>query len=185
MATHGTARASPARVRRPNPRGEDARDPALRTVLDGFRHVVQQLRAYSARAEGETGVTGAQVFVLYALAGAPALSLNELARRTATHQSSVSVVAQRCEAKGLVERRRSAEDGRRVELRLTARGRALLRRIQEPPQARLLRGVASLPTGELAVLASAMRRVTAALEDTSATPTMFFEPTTSKHDHDT
>src|SRR5262245_44102891 len=97
-------------------------------VLDDLRRIVRVLRESSRAAEGQLGVTGAQLFVLKALAEAPALSINALAERTRTHQSTVSVVVRRLVEHGLVKRSVSLTDGRRLELSLTRRGRTLLSR---------------------------------------------------------
>ena len=70
-----------------NQAGTPARD-----VLDSLRRIVRSLLESSRRAEQQLGITGAQLFVLEKLAAARALSLNELAERTHTHQSSVSTV---------------------------------------------------------------------------------------------
>src|ERR1700750_2387985 len=98
-----------------------------RAVLDAFRRIVQGLRESSRAAEQHAGVSGAQLFVLRTLAEAPRLSLNELAERTRTHQSSVSAVVARLARARLVERGTAAGDARRAELSLTARGRRRLR----------------------------------------------------------
>ena len=100
------------------------RDPATRTVLDSIRRIVRALRESSRETERSIGLGAAQLFVLQRLAGAPPLSINELADRTLTHQSSVSVVVSRLVEGGLVARTRAATDGRRVEITLTAAGRA-------------------------------------------------------------
>ena len=70
--------------------------------------------------------------MLQQLAAAPAKSVNELADRTYTHQSSVSVVVRRLVEQGLVARRRASDDGRRRELSLTAAGRRLVARAPMP-----------------------------------------------------
>ena len=67
--------------------GRDTRD-----VMESLRRIVQALRESARRAEQEIGLSGAQLFVLATLSETPALSLNELAGRTRTHQSSVSTV---------------------------------------------------------------------------------------------
>ena len=72
-------------------------------VLDAMRRIVQALRESSRWAERHVGLSGAQLFVLQTLAETPGLSVNELAERTHTHQSSVSVVVSRLAAR-LVER---------------------------------------------------------------------------------
>src|SRR4051794_8130303 len=67
----------------------------VRAIMDAIRRIVRVLRVSSRAAEKQVGLSGAQLFVLHKLADTPALSLNELADRTRTHQSSVSVVVQR------------------------------------------------------------------------------------------
>src|SRR5262245_81630 len=92
-------------------------------VLDAIRQIVQALRESSRWSERHVGLSGAQLFVLQALAEAPGISLNELAARTHTHQSSVSVVVTRLVDAGLVRRGRSGLDARSVTLSLSPRGR--------------------------------------------------------------
>src|ERR1019366_10714223 len=87
----------------------------------------------------------AQLFVLQALAGGRATSLNELAERTHTDQSSVSVVVRRLADRKLVARKASRLDARRVELTLTPAGRRMLARCPEPTPARLLAAIPPLP----------------------------------------
>lgn len=76
-------------------------------------------------AQGELGISGAQLFVLQELEKTPAMSLSELARKTRTDQSSVSVVVSRLVEGGFVMRERDARDARRLVLTLTKSGRAL------------------------------------------------------------
>src|ERR1700688_4078890 len=97
--------------------------PRTREVLDAIRRMVQALRESSRLAESRVGLSGAQLFVLRTAADSPGLSLNELAARTRTHQSSVSVVVTRLAQKGLVQKRTADGDARRVEVRLSPSGR--------------------------------------------------------------
>src|SRR5437763_1011424 len=63
----------------------------VRSIMDAIRRIVRVLRVSSRACEKQVGLSGAQLFVLHKLEEAPALSLNQLADRTRTHQSSVSV----------------------------------------------------------------------------------------------
>jgi DNA-binding MarR family transcriptional regulator len=108
-------------------------DPSTRAVLDGIRHIVRTLREASRESERSAGVSAAQLFVLQRLAGGGPLSVNELAARTLTHQSSVSVVVTKLAAQGLVARQRATADARRLEVSLTAAGRAVLGRAPAAP----------------------------------------------------
>ena len=58
-------------------------------------------------------------------------SIGELAERLQARPHGVVALVTRCEQAGLVERRPSAQDGRLVEVHLTAKGRRLLRRLAE------------------------------------------------------
>jgi len=154
--------------------GEDAK-----AVLDAFRRIVRDLRVSSRLAERTAGLTAAQLFVLEKLAeqeheggargsgrgrgrgngGDEGISLNELAERTLTHQSSVSVVVQRLVTRGLVRRRTSPRDARRIELSLTPAGRNVLRKSPEVTQHRLLKAFGAMPRGDRRRLANLMEEL--------------------------
>src|SRR5829696_4574892 len=84
--------------------------------MNAVRSVVRALRINTRAIESQMGISLAQLFVLQQLADRPANSLNELAERTATHQSSVSVVVRRLVDGGYVSRTTSAHDKRRIEI---------------------------------------------------------------------
>src|SRR5262249_20550369 len=107
------------------------RDGYLNEVVNSLRRITQAIRLSSSVVQDKLGITGAQLFVLQQLAEVPGASLRDLADRTLTDQSSVSVVVSRLVDGGQVMRRTSATDARRTELTLTGSGRALLRRAPE------------------------------------------------------
>jgi DNA-binding MarR family transcriptional regulator len=151
------------------------RDPATRAVLDSIRRIVRALRESSRKTERSVGLGAAQLFVLQRLAGAPPLSINELADRTLTHQSSVSVVVSRLVRGGLVARTRAAADGRRVEITLTPAGRALLRRAPAAAQDRLIGALGLLGVAARKDLARHLGRLVEAMALPLHHPPMFFE----------
>lgn len=146
-----------------------------RDALDSLRRIVQALRESSRRAERELGVTGAQAFVLETLAGAPELSLNELAERTHTHQSSVSTVVARLVKRGLVRRSRATEDARRLVLTLSPEGRRLIARAPDIAQSRLVRGIERQPEPARRVLCAVLAALAHDLDGGRSRPGMFFE----------
>ncbi len=145
-------------------------------VLDGLRRLVKALREGSRAAEQELGLSGAQLFVLEALNGEQSLSLQEVAERTHTHQSSVSVVVSRLVERGLVKRVRAKDDGRRLELCLTARGEKLEARSPHAAQHKLIAAVNKLPLAQRRALGAALNQVAESM-DLPAAPAMFFEET--------
>jgi DNA-binding MarR family transcriptional regulator len=151
------------------------RDPATRAVLDSIRRIVRALRESSRNTERSVGLGAAQLFVLQRLAGAPPLSINELADRTLTHQSSVSVVVSRLVRGGLVARTRAAADGRRVAITLTPAGRALLERAPAAAQDRLIGALGLLGEAARKELARNLGRLVEAMALPPHHPPMFFE----------
>ena len=122
------------------------RDLVVRKLMDDFRRIVRALRS-SHRAAGSLNLTGAQLFVIKVLgeAGRP-LSVNELAEATETTQSTVSSVTARLIERELIRSTRSADDARRAELSLTARGRAVHRKAPATvAQLRLANALKALP----------------------------------------
>jgi DNA-binding MarR family transcriptional regulator len=150
-------------------------DHDLTGILDALSAIAGALRIGSRLVERRLGISGAQLFVLRKLADGPAASLNELAARTFTHQSSVSVVVRRLVARGLVARTTYADDARRVMITLTPAGRALLRKAPEPIQTRLLASVKRLSRSERKALAQSLARLASEAGLGEGTATAFFD----------
>jgi len=118
---------------------------AAADALDALRRVVRALRTADGETEVALGLTSAQLFLLREIDKGRLLTVGELARRTATAQSSVSEVIARLAARGLVNRGRSSEDRRRAEISLSEAGRAILTRSSETVHERLLAAFGRLP----------------------------------------
>jgi MarR family transcriptional regulator, lower aerobic nicotinate degradation pathway regulator len=144
-------------------------------VFNTLRRLVHSMHAASRETERRLGVTGAQLFVLTQLRATPSLSINALAERTMTHQSTVSVVVRRLVRRKLVKKVRAEDDARRVELTLTPAGTALLRRAPEVMQVRLARAIESLEEGDRHALERGLRHLATELGVQDAPVEMFFE----------
>ena len=155
--------------------GSALSDRSTRAVLDGIRHIVRTLREASRSAERTVGLSAAQLFVLQRLANGHTLSVNELAARTLTHQSSVSVVVTKLARRGLVERTRAQDDARRLEVSLTDAGRAVLARAPAATQDRLIAALALMGRPARARLARDLGRLIDAMGIERRHPPMFFE----------
>jgi len=153
-------------------------DPAARDgflAVEALRQLVRLLHDSARMAQGRTGISGAQLFVLRVLAEHPGLSINDLAHRTMTHQSSVSVVVSRLLARGLVARHPSPDDRRRQLVTLTARGRALHRTSPAVVQERIVEAVRKLSPARRHGLADGLRGLAKALGASRRGASMFFE----------
>jgi DNA-binding MarR family transcriptional regulator len=154
----------PAAVSSNVERGDD-----VGVILDALRSIVRELRLASREAEQRVGVHGAQLHALHQLEDSPATSLTELAERTHTDISSVSVVVSRLVEQGLVARKSADDDRRRLSLGLTARGRAVLRRAPETGTSRLLRAATHLSDREVHALATGLSKLVDGMDGTNGT----------------
>jgi DNA-binding MarR family transcriptional regulator len=144
-------------------------------VVDGLRRIVRALHRSHRLAEQKFDLSAAQLLVLQRLAEVPSLSVNELADRTFTHQSTVSVVVTRLVGRGLVRRNRADDDARRAELALTASGRALLQRAMSSALALLIDALDAMPTSRLRIIGGCLDGIVDALGVGDEPPGMFFE----------
>ncbi len=122
---------------------------ASRALTDVYRPILD-----------EFGLTYPQYLVLLVLweRGADASTVSELGAQLRLDSGTLSPLLKRLEAAGFVVRTRAARDERRVEVSLTARGRALRERIDEVP-ARVARAT-GLSRTELVALRDTLTRVT-------------------------
>jgi DNA-binding MarR family transcriptional regulator len=142
---------------RPGNSGHGESDDVTR-AMDAVRAIVRALRINTRAIELKIGISLAQLFVLQQVAERPAESLNDLAERTATHQSSVSVVVRRLVDRGLVTRRSSSVDKRRVQIAVTPAGEAILKGAPRTIQVRLMTAMEKMPTPERRELADLMEK---------------------------
>ena len=154
-------------------------------VVNGLRRIVGALHRSHRLAEQKFDLSAAQLLVLQRLAEVPSLSVNELADRTFTHQSTVSVVVTRLVGRGLVRRSRAGDDARRAELVLTASGRLLLQRAMSSALAQLIDALDSMPTTRLRNIGGCLDGVVAALGVGEEPPRMFFEDGTGNGKRET
>ncbi len=143
--------------------------------MDALRRIVQTLRVSARSAERRHGISGAQLFVLHQLAEVGTQSINELAARTFTHQSSVSTVVGRLVDGGYVMRRNSEHDGRRAEVTLTSAGRALLRKAPEPAQTHLIAALGRLGRSDRRLLARTLSALVREMGSDRVDPQMLFD----------
>lgn len=160
------------------PETQDSSEKNLReaqSVLNSFRCLVKSLRVADRAGLKEHGLGASQLYVLHELKREAPLSINELAERTATDQSTVSVVVAKLIDKGFVTRERSEEDGRRLDLDLTSKGRLLLKRLPPPIQRSIIDGVQRLPRERAKALAEALSEICAVLGVATTNPPMLME----------
>ena len=154
---------------------DTVRDAYVPMIVDGLRRLLKILRVAATRTLAETGLSAAQLFVLAQLKDRDHLSINELAALTMTDRSSVAAVVDRLSEKGLVHRGWSADDRRKAEVSLTARGRGVLRHAPIAPTQKLLAGLHQMTDAEIYALAMGLDRLQHTMGIELEHPDMFFE----------
>lgn len=96
---------------------------AARNVVAIYRPILEPL-----------GLTHPQYLVMLALWERSPRSLRDLATDLAMDPATASPLVKRLEADGVIERRRSASDERRLDIALTAKGAALRERALDVPR---------------------------------------------------
>jgi DNA-binding MarR family transcriptional regulator len=113
-------------------------------VANDLRPVLLRLTRELRRETAALGVTGGQVSLLVELRLKPGVGVRELAAKEGISPAGLSGHVDRLEAAGLVERRASETDRRRVGLHLTAEGTRVLaaaKRLRTAWLAERLRGL--------------------------------------------
>jgi DNA-binding MarR family transcriptional regulator len=121
------------------------------SALSEFRYQMRRFERFSEAAAQAEGITPLQYLLLLHIKGFRGrdwATVGELAERLQAQQHGVVALVSRCEAAGLVQRRASNEDRRRVEVHLLPAGEAVLRKLAEIHRAELraMHDVFTVPT---------------------------------------
>ena len=144
-------------------------------ALESVRTLISALSHSARGVERSTGVTNAQLFLLQQLGETGSLSVNDLAVRARTQQSTVSIVVARLVKAGLATKRKSKEDGRIANVSLTPKGKRLLKHAPASPTAALLRAVEELSDRDARALAAGAQALVAALDLAPTKVNLLFE----------
>ena len=132
-------------------------------VLEQFRIVFKSIRRHYQSVERRAGISGAQLWALAQVAGRPGVTVGDLAKSLAIHQSTASNLLRRLEGLGLVARQRRGKDQRVVALFATPQGLKVLKRAPQPLSGVLQQALSDLPAGNLEVLRRELRKLITAM----------------------
>ena len=133
-------------------------------LLLSLRQVNQAIYVHSKLLSKESGLTGPQLLVMKKIAEQVGPMAKNIARQVNQSPATVTSIIDRLEAKNLVQRTRSTDDKRRVELYLTEQGTALLRQAPLPIQAHFIERFQALENWEQNQLLSAVQRIATMME---------------------
>lgn len=102
-------------------------DRTLLEIIDIITRLTGDLEGKFFKKVEETGLTSRQLMYLDAISRLGSPGLGALAAELGLSKPSVTAIADRLSAGGFAERLSSSEDGRSVRIRLTSKGKALVR----------------------------------------------------------
>ena len=110
-------------------------------ILADFRYQIRKFVRFSEQVSRQHGITPRQYLLLLHVKGYPGrdwATIGELAERLQAKHHGVVALVSRCEKQGFVERRRSSEDRRRIEIHLLENGERVLDKLARLHRAELL-----------------------------------------------
>lgn len=158
------------RRKRSSPRTETG-DHALATI----RALVDALYRSARGVEAGTGLTNAQLAILSYVATESPLTVNEIAERVRTGQSTVSTILSRLARRRLIRRVRATDDRRHVMIEATPAGRSVVRTAPRPPTVQLMDALDALTAAERRLISRALSPLLKRLHRERRRPPMLFE----------
>jgi len=138
-------------------------DPVI--VANGLRPALLHLNRRLRRELAPLGITGGQAALLWAIRTNPGIGVRGLAGLEGVSAPAMSAYVDRLEAAGLVARRRSELDRRRVDLQVTESGLRILRSARSRRTAWLADRLRRLEPEELERVEAALPALNKLLED--------------------
>lgn len=142
----------------------DTRTGQIQAITSYLRVLFKSIQQHSKNVEKECGLTSAMLWMMWELFATPGMKVSELAKALSIHASTCSNMLDKLEKKGLVERKRSGQDQRAVNLYITDEGSTLLAKAPRPAQGALSGTLEKLADDDLHKLADGLRVLVASLQ---------------------
>lgn len=141
-------------------------------LLVALRQITRAIDLHSRQLLKKTGLTTSQLLILDAISRLDSATPTSIAREIHLSQATVTNIVGRLETHGLVERRRSGDDRRSVQLTLTEPGQRAYSSAPELLQEDFLRQFRQLRPWEANMLLSSLQRIAGMMhaEELDASP---------------
>ena len=145
-------------------------------IMDNVRRVFQVVHDKSKQAKRDTGITGPQLWTIKVIGDLAPVRVSDLAARLYLNPSTVVGILDRLESRGLVQRNRSDDDRRVVNVQLTDPGKELLVRAPEVASGLLVKGLEALTSKELKNIEGGLDRLVSILGAQELPPHLILSP---------
>ena len=133
-------------------------------ILSALRRVIRSVDIYSKKLNTELGLTTPQLLCLHALAKSDSMILTDLAKEVNLGVSTVNGIIDRLEAKQFLTRNRSAEDRRKVCLKISSSGEKIVLQAPSLLQDKLSTSLSELADNEQLAITESLELVVKLME---------------------
>jgi DNA-binding MarR family transcriptional regulator len=135
-----------------------------RRILRSLRRIIRAIDLYSRELRAACGLTVPQLVCLSAIVLEKQITAAALSLQVHLSPSTLVGILDRLEKSNLIQRERSVEDRRQVNITATDAGQEAVRKAPSPLQDNLARGLRALSPGELAAIAQSLDTIVELME---------------------
>lgn len=135
------------------------RQPLSDDILTALRRIIRAIDLQSRQLVRSHGLTGPQALLLKEVMLAESITVGQLADRVSLSQATVTDILLRLERRNLIERQRAEDDKRRVLVRITREGKALMKHAVPLLQESFVNRLSELQPWEQTQLLASLQRL--------------------------
>lgn len=133
-------------------------------VMIALRKIIQAIDMNSKKLVKRVGLTGPQLVILQEISKLGEVTAGEIARAVSLSQATLTGILERMENRGLVSRRRSVNDKRRVMVSLTGKGKLVLDDAPPLMQEAFVEKFSSIEEWEQTMILSSLQRLVSIMD---------------------
>ena len=128
-------------------------------VLIAIRRIIQSVDMHSRYLVRHFGLTGPQLIILQEISSHKEVSISEIAKAVSLGQPTVTGILERLENRGLITRRRSEQDKRKILISITEACERLMEKAPPPMQEHFIDAFYHLQDWEQSMMLASLQRI--------------------------
>ena len=145
------------------------------SVMISLRKIIQAIETKSKQLVKRVGLTGPQLVILQEITRMGEVTAGEIAQAVSLSQATVTGILERMEKRGLLARRRSETDKRRIMVRITRNGQQVLDDAPPLMQEAFVERFSDLQEWEQTMILSALQRLVSIMDAKAIQAAPFLE----------
>ncbi len=133
-------------------------------VMIALRKIIQAIDLNSRQLVKRVGLTGPQLVILREISSIDEVTAGEIAQAVSLSQATVTGIMDRMEKRGLIARKRSEHDKRKIMIRITDAGQDIVESAPPLMQEAFTQRFTSLPAWEQTMILSALLRLVSIMD---------------------